>query len=128
MGPNNKYTSKTVTWQILSVKLYKETYIVIHCWWFVKWITDFGGTNLSVKPQIFPFLNWNIVDLQCSITFTCGILVPCSRRGVLTTGPLGSPRTSKYSCPLPKLLFPGIYFKGIIQTFEKLTNSKVLIC
>ena len=79
-----------------------------------------------MKPQIFPFLNWNIVDLQCSITFTCGILVPCGRRGVLTTGPLGSPHTSKYSWPLPKLLFPGIYFKGIIQTFKKVRNSKVL--
>ena len=25
------------------------------------------------------------------------------------------------------LVFPGIYFKGIIQTFKKVMNSKVLI-
>ena len=60
------------------------------------------------------------------MTFTCGILVLCSGREVLTTGPLGSSQTSKYSCPLPELLFPGIYFKRIIQTFKKVTNSKVL--
>ena len=34
---------------------------------------------------------------------------------------------SKYSCTLPNLLFPGIYFTGIIQTFKKVMNAKVLI-